>query len=427
MNGTHQLDRRQFIGTGARLGAGLLAAGGLAACDDDDDDQGTSANSSGTTGATTAPSTVPPTTIPSLSGRRLVVVQMNGGNDALNTLPPTAGKYRDLRPTLAVPEAEVLALGGVDDAGLHPALSALTPFWDGGRMAVLRGIGFADPNRSHFVSMDRWWRADDMSAPGWLGRVLDQLPEQAPLYATALGAGAPVLNGASRPATVVTGASTFRWVGIQPQSIVALAAAGDEGDDGALAAQMRGAFGRTAQAVAEFAEVTGTSPDGDELPAREGAASLADGLAVAAQLLASDVGTELVVVSASGFDTHSGQAGVHRTLLADFADGVAAFFAALDEAGLTDEVLLVSTSEFGRRVEENASGGCDHGAGGLSFVFGNSVQGGMHGDWSLADLLDGDLRPQIDPFVLFTACLDWIGADAEQVLGRRDDSLQLLR
>lgn len=416
-----RLGRRQFIG----LGAGLVA-GGLAGCDNDTEPASRpdgSQISTSTSGSAPAPSALSTT-------RRLVVVQLNGGNDLLNTLPPAAGRYRDLRPTLAVPEGEVVGLNGVTDCGLHPSLAGLVPFWDAGRLAILRGIGFQQPNRSHFVSMDRWWRADDMTAPGWLGRVLDHVPNPAPLYASALGASAPLLNGSSFAPTVVTSAKAFNWVGVDPQTVEALAGDGDPGSGSDLSAAMRDAYRRAASAVEDFAAVaSGVDEDAGEvelLPSREGAVSLGEGLAIAAELLSADVGTQFVVVSASGFDTHSGQDTTHRRLLADLNDGLTSFFASMAAAGLGDDVLVVTTSEFGRRAAENGSGGCDHGAGGLSFVLGSAVKGGIYGDVDLDNLLEGDVRPSVDPLALYTTCLDWVGADAAEVLGRRDDSLGLL-
>ena len=406
------LGRRQFI----RLGAGVAVVG-LGACDS-------------TARHATPPVGSSPGSTPQVrargghAGKRLVVVQMNGGNDLLNSLPPTDGRYRDLRPTIAIPEANVVGLKGVTDAGLHPSLAALNAFWDAGELAIMRGIGFERPNRSHFVSMDRWWRADDITAPGWLGRVFDELGELPALYAVALGSGAPVLNGANAQSTVINSAGSFRWVGVQPEWLTAF---GDGGGGHDLAARLSAAYGRAVQAVGDFAAITGSAATSDELPIREGGATISEGLAVAAQLLAADSGTQVVVVSASGFDTHANQLAVQSGLLNDVAEGITAFFAALDMAGLRDDVLLVTTSEFGRRAAENGSGGCDHGAGGLSFAVGTGVRGGLRGEVDLGNLLDGDVRPNLDPFGLFTACLDWIGADAEHVLGRRVDALDLLR
>nr|MBP7891199.1 DUF1501 domain-containing protein [Ilumatobacteraceae bacterium] len=274
----------------------------------------------------------------------------------------------------------------------------------------------------HFVSMDRWWRADQLTRPGWLGRVLDELAEEPPpLFATALGSGAPLLNGRLVQPTVITSPGSFQWVDIQPAWLTAM---GDGGDD--LAGIARHAFQRTVQAVTDFAEITGRATTSDDLPTREGGATIAEGLSVAAQLLAADAGTQLVVVSASGFDTHANQLPEHAALLADVAAGIDAFFDSIEATGLADDVLLVVTSEFGRRAAENGSGGCDHGAGGLSLAFGNGVRGGVFGEVDLADLLDGDVRPTVAPQALLTRCLDWLGVDAGHILGARDDSLDLL-
>jgi uncharacterized protein (DUF1501 family) len=413
---TRALNRRQFF----RLGAGAVVVVGLGACDRETSNGKTS---NGRTSNGKAAATTSSPTGAAFGGRRLVVVQLNGGNDLLNTLPPTDGRYRDLRPTLAIPEADVISLTGVTDASLHPSLAGLTRFWDAGQLAVIRGIGFEVPNRSHFVSMDRWWRADELTQPGWLGRVLDALPaEPTPLFATALGSGAPLLNGLTAQPTVITTPRSFRWVDMDPAWLTLM---GDGGDD--LAGLARHAFQRTVKAVTDFAAITGGSDTSDELPTREGGATIADGLSVAADLLAADAGTQIVVVSASGFDTHANQLPVHAELLTDVADGVAAFFDSIEAAGIADDTLLVVTSEFGRRAAENGSGGCDHGAGGLSLAFGHGVRGGMFGEVDLGDLLDGDVRPNVAPQALFTRCLDWLGVDAEQILGARDDSLHLLR
>jgi len=426
------IGRRQFL----RLGAGAVVVVGLGACDSNSTARSPgSSGLPGSTGGTEPPTPSTTGAAPpggpapgggagtTFGGRRLVIVQMNGGNDVLNTLPPADGRYHDLRPTLALADHDVVALSGVTDMGLHPALGPLLPYWGAGQLAIARGIGFEVPNRSHFVSMDRWWRADQLTQPGWLGRVLDGLPaEPSPLFATALGSGAPVLAGAHVQPTVITTADSFKWVDFDPTW---LAAMGEGGSD--LAGLARHAFQRTITAVNAFAEITDSKATTDDLPSREGDATITAGLAVAAQLLLADAGTQIVVVSASGFDTHSNQLTEHADLLADLAGGVAAFMQAMEAGGLADDVLLVTTSEFGRRAAENGSGGSDHGAGGGSFVIGHGVQGGAYGQIDLADLLDGDVRPVIAPQALFTTCLDWLGVDAASVLGERDDGLACLR
>jgi uncharacterized protein (DUF1501 family) len=178
------------------------------------------------------------------------------------------------------------------------------------------------------------------------------------------------------------------------------------------------AFARAVDAVTGFDQAMGDSPDDED---REGGATIAGGLELAARLLTADPATQIVVVSAGGFDTHSGQADTQQRLLADLAAGITQFFDAVEL-----DVLLVTTSEFGRRVQENGSGGTDHGAGNVSFVAGPGVKGGVVGEVDLTDLLDGDVRPTVDPRTMYTACLDWIGADVTTVLGERYDDVKLL-
>ncbi len=436
------LNRRHFL----RLGAGVVVVG-LGACSSARGASpsttgplaGTNPSTTGATGSTAAgsvgststtagslPGTAPVTTAtPSgalVGGRRLVVVQLNGGNDGLNTVVPSDGRYRDARPTLAIAQSDLVALAGTTDVALHPSLAPLVPMWKDGHLALVRGIGFDNPNRSHFVSMDRWWRADDVNAPGWLGRVLDDLAaDPKALYGTSFGGASPVLSGASRQGASVSSPSGFQFDSLTPDAVRSLST---PPSSVGLVAAAQHAFARAVDAVTDFDSAMKATQDDAGDNDREGGATIAGGLALAARLLASDVGTQIVVVSASGFDTHSGQLATQANLLKDFATGVTQFFDAAGKANL--EVLLVTTSEFGRRVQENGSGGTDHGAGNVSFAAGNGVQGGVYGEVDFGNLLDGDVRPTIDPRTLYTACLDWIGADPVKVLGKRYDDVKLL-
>ncbi|MEO5724935.1 MAG: DUF1501 domain-containing protein [Ilumatobacteraceae bacterium] len=425
-----RLSRRHFL----RLGAGTIVVVGLGACSssgaNDSGPLGT-AGPLGTTRSSVPGSSVPGSSVPAGStvpgaagARRLVIVQLNGGNDGLNTLIPHDGRYHDARPSLAIADADLVGLAGTSEVSFHPGLAALAPMWTAGKLAVVRGIGFSNPNRSHFVSMDRWWRADDVHAPGWLGRVLDSMAsEPAPLYATSLGGGAPLLSGAHRQGAAVGSAGGFTFGALDPRAIGALSAPASAVP---LVALAQHSFARTVGAVADFdkamksPDATGDTTDSE----REGGATLVGGLDLAAKLLVSDAGTQIVVVSASGFDTHSNQAPTQAKLLTDLAAGVSKFFDEMTAAKL--DVLLVTASEFGRRVQENGSAGTDHGAGNVSFVAGPGVKGGLYGEMDLGDLLDGDLRPNVDPRVMYTACLDWIGADPVAVLGKRYDDVKLL-
>jgi uncharacterized protein (DUF1501 family) len=420
------ISRRRFL----TLTAGAAAAG-LAGCSAGHGD-GTGAPATTLPTRTTVTTALTPTTsTPAAAAtdrRILVVVQMNGGNDWLNTLVPASGRYRDLRPTLAVPEAELLPLAGTSDAMLHPALAPLVPMWEAGTLAAIAGVGFAEPDRSHFVSMERWWRADDLSAAtGWLGRWLDGLDRGAPvLVATALGGGAPLLVGEERQPAVILSPASFRLPEEVPGAAIRrLATPRADG----LSGQAQTALAAAAEAVDELAAIVADVPDDGDVTGsgREGAVTLASGLELAAALVGADVGVRTVVVSAGGFDTHANQLATQQQLLSDYAAGVAAFWAGVEAAGRADDVLMLTTTEFGRRVAENGSGGTDHGAGSSVLVAGSGVVGGLHGEIDLDHLLDGDIRPVVDPRVLYTGCLDWLGGDAEAVLGRRFTGPTFLR
>lgn len=442
--------RRQFI----QIGASAAVTAALAACSSKGASStpshqtsvatpGTGGGSSTTpattfaTPATTSPTASAPsaratTTVSSVltpgpAGRTLVIVQLNGGNDALNTLVPSDGRYRDARPTLAIPEADLVALKGTTDWSLHPKLAPLTAYWDAGTATFLPGIGFNDPNHSHFVSLDRWWRADDLtSSTGWLGRSVG--PDSTkPLYATSLGSGAPLLRSDSFQPAVVIQPGTFAFPGRLSEDVLRRLASPVSADQ--LHALAQQSMTSSIAAVDAFAGLLKSSASGssDVASYREGGLDLINGLDLAARLVTGNVGARIVVVSVGGFDTHSNQLSVQDTLLDDLAKGIDGFMQKIAAAGVTDKTLLVTTSEFGRRVIENASGGFDHGAGGMSMMLGGGVVGGIQSAVDLGNQLDGDVRPSLDPRTMYTACLDWLGLDPVAALGKRYDEVKLLK
>ena len=358
-----------------------------------------------------------------------MIVQLNGGNDGLNTVIPALGQYHDARPTLAIPEANRVALSGRTDLALHPSLAPLGALWTANKLAIVESVGFTDQSHSHFVAMDQWWRADNLSSTnGWLGAYLASLPSSDPLFATALNSAAPLLLNADNPATVVFRPSAFKFNQALDDRI--LTAMTDPVSSDPLRAAAQTALSRSVAAVNSFSASLGTvagadttQPGGQQ---REGGATLTEGLATAANLITNNAHTGIVVVSASGFDTHANQLTTHAALLTDLATGLDAFMATIEQAGIADDVLVVTTSEFGRRVAENASGGTDHGTGNVAFVLGTKIKAGVHGQIDMTNLLNGDLKPSIDPRTIYTACLDWIGAQAETVLGKRYDDTKLL-
>lgn len=373
----------------------------------------TSASPSGTGVTTTVPT--PGAAVGGASDRVLVVLQMSGGNDALNTLVPTSGHYHDARPTLGLAEDGLVEVG-VPGYGLHPALAPLRSLLDAGRVAAVAGIGFSDPDRSHFAALDMWWSAAPGATfrTGWLGRWLDATATDGDsvLRSIGLGGAVPALR-----------ADVARSIGVTELSRFALAGPGVS----AALVDAWTALGAD-QAAARLATDTFAGLD---LPGGDtAAASATSHLLAAAGLIAADPGVRVVHVAVNGFDTHAGQLDAHDRLLADVGAGIAGFHAALQATGDAGRVLLITTSEFGRRVAENGSGGTDHGKAGVQFVVGDAVRATtVVGELDPSDLVDGDLRPGIDPRSLYATALDWLGEPAlsDAALGATYERLPVLR
>ncbi len=423
------MDRRRFLSTmsvaGATAALGYTGLGGLRA--------GPAAVSApaAAPSISTAPATTTTTTTAARGSRVLVVVQMNGGNDGLNTLVPADGRYRDARPTIAVPPADLLSLGGVSDSyGLHPALAPMLNHWNDGQVAAIASVGYEGSSRSHFAAMDDW--ASGMpgvvSTTGWLGRWLDATgpgtTDADPWRAVALGGRAEAMSSQLSPTTTIGNPNQFALQDRRGFDAEAF--------DGALR-QLGGSTGAAMAAALDSAEVFAdlvadvADAAGEDSPIGGRNPSVTELLSVAAGLIELDLGTQVVVVSANGFDTHANQLASHGELLADIAGGIASFLNLIDHLGRGDDVLVMTTSEFGRRVAENGSGGTDHGRAGVQFLAGAPVAGGLVGGWDLGSLVDGDLTPTIDMRSLFQLALDWLGGPTSEVLGGRFDDLGVLR
>lgn len=360
----------------------------------------------------------------SVTDRVLVVLEMGGGNDALNTLVPPVGGYHDARPQLAIDDGELVALGGTDYR-LHPALGGLVSFWEDQTMSAIAGVAMPQQSRSHFQAMDTWWSGvpGSPSQTGWLGRWLDLtidaerngVPD--PLRAIALGGGSPALVGLETMATAIRNPAEFNLMtqpGTDTDALVAafLATSAPLVTEPTLAAAQQAIPG-TLDAVALLAATSsGTDDLGYESNTPGAGQSAVDLLDTAARIIGMDIGTRVLTVGVSGFDTHAGQLDNHDALLRDIGTALEQFFARLDESGDRDRVMVVTTSEFGRRVRENGSGGTDHGNGGLQFVFGPAVNGGVvHGGYELDSLDNGDIPLAIDTRSVYGAALEWLGGD----------------
>lgn len=335
--------------------------------------------------------------------RTLVLLKLAGGNDGLNTVVPYGDDaYRRARPAIGLDARSVLPLS--EGLGLHPGLAGLEDAWAAGDMAIVRGVGYMPADRSHFRSMDVWETAGAPGAPrpdGWLSRVFahSALPAS-PLSMLVIG---------SDPMVAVAGGNLTAFAisaGAAAPGPLALEA-GMAATEGApvspalahvVAVERRLVRAQTglADSLANLPDLATAFPDTD----------LGRRLRVAAQMTAAGPPAPVILVPVTGFDTHAGQRPVHDALLAAIGAGIAAFRQALIEADCWDSTMLATYSEFGRRLNENSSGGTDHGTAAPHFVLGGGVAGGWAGAMpSLTVLQDRDPVPTID----FRAYLGGLG------------------
>ena len=368
------------------------------------------------------------------SDRILVLIQMNGGNDGLNTVIPVRNDvYFQRRPTIAITRDQSLLLD--DETGLHPAMQALEPLWGQGKMAVVHNVGYENQTRSHFRGTDVWVTGsgvDDYEGTGWTGRYLadsyaDYLSNP-PVYplAVRVGSASPTLFQSRFGQVGMTFADSRQF-----QSFVAQGGYYDTADVPATVYGQELAFVReVTNASFRYVEAVQHAADrAENLAAYPG--GLGGSLAVVARMIRGELGTRIYSVSLGGFDTHSSQggtSGTHANRLRDLADAVSAFFADLAADGLDRRVLVMTFSEFGRTLNENGSGGTDHGAGAPMLVFGGGVAGGLYGTQSdLRDLYGGDPRYTTDYRSVYGTVLhDWFGLSDPEVDGLLDGSFDRL-
>ena len=377
-------------------------------------------------------------------GNILVVLQLAGGNDGLNTLIPFGDDdYRRARPTLAFKENQVLKLGAKEKVGLHSALGGLAKSFEAGDLAIVQGVGYPNPNRSHFRSTEIWATATDAeksSSTGWIGRYFDNACSGCDAaVGITLGSQTPQAFAAKTPKGVLYEAAGGgrRRLGADGEPEVAgsmgMAMEGDaeEGPAGGSIGDIAGAGGtinaldfleRTEMDVQvtqkEIAAASGRGKNGVPYPG----SWLGNQFALISRLIAGGLKTRIYYVSQGGYDTHTGQAGAHDRLLREMSESVSAFLADLKAQGNLGRVTLMTFSEFGRRVKENASGGTDHGAAAPLFLAGGGVTAGLLGEMpSLAprDLDDGDVKFNVDFRSIYATVLEkHLGVKSDPILGR---------
>lgn len=322
----------------------------------------------------------------------LVIVTLYGGNDGLSTVVPMDDPaYYDARPELAYAPSELIDLDGT--YGLNPALKGLSSLWRDQHLAIVRGVGYPNQDRSHFRSMDIWQSASP-SQPvdtGWIGRWLDATGDD-PLRAVNIGAVLPPMAiGERRTASAL--ADSIPLVPAYWQETLKALSADDPADTIAMSG-VCASYRASEQTDSAFRLIThGTEPIAKAADANE----LAEDLDLVARCVRANVPTQVYMVDLLGFDTHADERGTQQQLLQKIDDALTPFLQRMRATASGKNLVVMVYSEFGRRVAANASQGTDHGTSGPVLILGSSVKGGFYGDApSLTDLVDGDLRTTTD-------------------------------
>ncbi|MBM3941392.1 MAG: DUF1501 domain-containing protein [SAR202 cluster bacterium] len=357
----------------------------------------------------------------------LVVLQLTGGNDYLNTvIPYTDPLYRDNRPVVGVPDARILKLN--DTIGLHPELAPIKAMYQQGQVAIIHGVGYANSPRSHFRSMDIWHTCepDKLGTEGWLGRTCREIDPNKENVVTAVSFGPSLPRALALPGVPVACVDDLQSYGMLT-SIT-----GEEQRSRILDRFSRlymptigqGAvmdyLGQTGLDSMKGADILKAAPERYSSTIEYSDTTISKKLKGIAQVHLANLGTRIFYCDHGSFDSHSNQVGMHDKLWKDVSNAVDEFFADLREHNASDNVIMLVFSEFGRRVHDNGSG-TDHGAAGAVFVIGNSVKGGEYGEYPSTrpqDLEQGDLVPSTDFRGVYTTILeDWLRLDAAPLVG----------
>jgi uncharacterized protein (DUF1501 family) len=367
----------------------------------------------------------------------LVVVQLTGGNDGLNTVIPFKdADYYKHRPTIAIPKDQVKKIG--KEIGLHPAMDATARLLDErSAVCVVQGVGYPNPSQSHFRSMDIWQAGstDATLTEGWLGKAMKEKSaaafhlaaenEASPLALAGAPARVPSLTSLEEFQVKTAAASRADREAQQHLITEATRSSGSQGSPGLLDFVARTQLNTYASSD-RLAAIGRSYRPKSPYPA----SPFANRLRLCAQLIDAGLGTRIFYVSLDGFDTHAAQggaAGAHARLLRQLSDAISAFYRDMEERGHKDRLCVMTFSEFGRRVIENGSKGTDHGSGAPMFLYGGKVKAGLVGEHpSLSKLENGNLVHAIDFRRIYAAVLDrWLGIDSKQVLGAAYKPIEL--
>ena len=356
----------------------------------------------------------------------LVVLQLSGGNDYLNTVVPYANPlYRDYRPGVGIPEDKVLPID--DQVGFHPQMGPILDLYREGKVAIIHGVGYANSPRSHFRSMDIWHTCepDKLGTEGWLGKVIRELDPNKENVVTAVSMGPSLFRALSVPGVPVATVEDLETYGLltgisgQQQRERILERFKRFYSPAIGSGPVRDFLGQTGLDALKGADILKVAPERYSSSVEYADTAIASKLKGIAQVHLAGLGTRIFYCDHGSFDSHSNQPGMLDMLWHELSVAIRDFFDDLREHDSADNVVMFLFSEFGRRTHDNGSG-TDHGAAGAAFVIGDSVKGGQYSEYpsiNLADLEQGDLVPNTDFRGVYSTILeDWMGMDAVPIV-----------
>ena len=369
----------------------------------------------------------------------VVVLQMTGANDYLNTIIPyTNGHYRDARPKVGIPEDQVLPIDG--ELAFNPNMGPIKRLYDEGKVAIIHGIGYENSPRSHFRSMDIWHTCepDVVGTEGWVGRVLRDLDPNSDNVLKGVNFGQGLPRALTLRGVPVTSVSSLESYGVL-SSVPGVAAEAERAQILDRFARMyapavgTGAvmdyLGQTGRDALQGADIIRSAPEQYSSTVEYAETPIAKFLRDIAQVYLADLGTQVFYTQHGSFDSHFNQPPMHTKLWIDMSSAISDFFDDLKEHDAGDNLIMVLFTEFGRRVKDNGTG-TDHGAGGAAFVIGNQVKGGMYSQYpslNPEDLQQGDLAPNYDFRGFYSTIIDrWLGLDPVPIVGGNFEQLDFV-
>lgn len=366
----------------------------------------------------------------------LVVIQLTGGNDYMNTIVPyNSPLYYQYRAGLEVPEDQVLPID--DQFGFNPAFAPMNKLYDQGKVAVINGIGYPTPNRSHFRSMDIWHTCEPekVGDEGWLGRVIRDLDPKGENVLTGVNFGRGLPRSMALTGVPVASVAELEKYGVltgiseEPERTEALDIFSKMYGPMIGTGPVMDYIGQTGLDALKGADILKTAPDSYKTHVEYSDSSIGRNLQGIAKVLTSGFGTRVFYTMHGGYDTHANQGPFHPVLLTDLSNAISDFYDDLREHEMSENVLMFVFTEFGRRVRANGSG-TDHGSGGVAFAVGDPVKGGMYSEYpslNEGDLLEGDLHFNIDFRGVYGTMVEkWLGLDAVPVVGGNFEQLDFV-